>query len=108
MTMAKGVGAATALGIGAHFTASLLTGRLGENLTAKEELSASPQTYMQDLGAIKEELLAESEIMTRLEEGQLKLQQDVKQLRQANQPLKRSSVLALLNPFRFLRKKNKL
>lgn len=110
MTVAKGVGAATALGIGTHFAASLLTGRLGENLTASEELKecVSPQNCQHDLAVIKEELLAESELMTRLEEGQHMLRREVKRLRQANQPLKRSSVLALLNPFKFLRKKNKL
>ena len=107
MTVAKGVGAATAIGIGAHFTASLLSGRLGENLTSSAELPDSPQTC-QEIEAIKEELLAESETMTRLEEGQYKLRRDVEQLRKANLPLKRSSLLALLNPFRFLRKKNKL
>ncbi|GFP20640.1 hypothetical protein HKBW3S03_02143, partial [Candidatus Hakubella thermalkaliphila] len=45
----KGVATVTALGIGAHFTASFLSGRLGENLTASKELSASPQIYKQDL-----------------------------------------------------------
>lgn len=108
MTVAKGVGAATALGIGAHFTASLLTGRLGESLTASEELPVTPQTCEQALGAIKEDLLAENELITRLEEGQRKLRRDVRQLRQANLPLKRRSILSLLNPLRFLRKKNKL
>jgi len=85
----------------------LLSGRLGENLTSSAELPDSPQTC-QEIEAIKEELLAESETMTRLEEGQYKLRRDVEQLRKANLPLKRSSLLALFNPFRFLRKKNKL
>ncbi len=108
MSVAKGVGAVTALGIGSHFAAGLLSGRLAEKLTASTELSASPQTIKNELEAIKEEQLAESEVIARLEKGQDKLLRDVEQLRQTNRPLRRRKILALFNPFRFLRRKNKL
>lgn len=107
MTVAKGVGAATAVGIGAHFAASMLTGQLGKNLTPAEEQQAESEPALAG-EQIRKELLREQEAIERLEEGQFALKRSIDRLLTQNRPHNRRTFLSRINILRLFRKKNKL
>ncbi|MBS4031373.1 MAG: hydrogenase small subunit [Clostridiales bacterium] len=108
VTVTKGVGAATALGIGAHFAVNLAKGRLGNNLTLETEKEI-PVPTDNPYSAIKDELETERNALIKIEAEQILMQQDIKQIRRLqNQGRAGKSLLSKLNPLRFFRKKNKL
>jgi hydrogenase small subunit len=102
MTVAKGVAAATAVGIGAHLATGLRKGRLGEALSPPPQPEAEP-----DGADLQRHLEAEEDSLRRLRTGQERLQKDIRRLLQNGAPRTRRSLLTKLNPLRFLRKKNR-
>lgn len=109
MTVAKGVGAATALGLGAHFTATLRKGRLGKTLSSAEIPQDDQLPLTQDAEALdsKEQLEAEIKAIDRLADEQSALRREIRRLRLANRQHTRRSLLTRLNPFQRWRNKNK-